>query len=230
MIGQGTNFLKHESGQTFLKLAVRIIVWGGMAVVVAFPNISNTVASLIGAPRQHKRCHSDWLSARFPDDLQTSLRYREAGTANFHRHSQSYSGGYTAKKKKIRICLGLSKSILLFFFFFLLSFFFHSILPLSAEPFALWSSLFLFSFFKWPWHFFFNTFWKENFLLLNWSISPSFSRSSCFPYSWHSNSQNLNSFFPSSLRQRSIHLYPHCRNISLSQPKKPWNSSGTRSE
>lgn len=49
MIGQGTkNFLKHESGQTFLKLAVRIIVWGGMAVVVAFPNISNTVANLIG--------------------------------------------------------------------------------------------------------------------------------------------------------------------------------------
>ena len=49
MIGQGTkNFLKNESGQTFLKLAVRIIVWGGMAVIVAFPNVSNTVASLIG--------------------------------------------------------------------------------------------------------------------------------------------------------------------------------------
>lgn len=49
MIGQGIkNFLKHESGQTFLKLAVRIFVWGGMAVVVAFPNISNTLAHTIG--------------------------------------------------------------------------------------------------------------------------------------------------------------------------------------
>lgn len=49
MIGQGIkNFLKNESGQTFLKLAVRIIVWGGMAVVVAFPGVSNTVANAIG--------------------------------------------------------------------------------------------------------------------------------------------------------------------------------------
>ena len=49
MIGQGIkNFLKNESGQTFLKLAVRIIVWGGMAVVVAFPGVSNTVANTIG--------------------------------------------------------------------------------------------------------------------------------------------------------------------------------------
>lgn len=49
MISQGVkNFLKHENGQTFLKLAVRIFVWGGMAVVVAFPGISNTIARTIG--------------------------------------------------------------------------------------------------------------------------------------------------------------------------------------
>lgn len=49
MISQGIkNFFKHESGQTFLKLAVRILVWGGMAVVVAFPGVSNTIANTIG--------------------------------------------------------------------------------------------------------------------------------------------------------------------------------------
>lgn len=49
MIGQGIkNFFKNESGQTFLKFAVRILVWGGMAVVVAFPGVSNAVAHTIG--------------------------------------------------------------------------------------------------------------------------------------------------------------------------------------
>lgn len=49
MISQGIkNFFKKESGQTLLKLSVRIFVWAGMAAVVAFPNISNTLAHLIG--------------------------------------------------------------------------------------------------------------------------------------------------------------------------------------
>lgn len=49
MISQGIkHYLKRESGQTLLKLAVRIFIWGGMAIVVAFPNISNTLASFIG--------------------------------------------------------------------------------------------------------------------------------------------------------------------------------------
>lgn len=49
MISQGVkNFIKHESGQTFIKLAVRIIVWGGMAVIAIWPNLSNDVALWIG--------------------------------------------------------------------------------------------------------------------------------------------------------------------------------------
>lgn len=49
MIGQGIkNFLRRENGQTFIKLAVRIIVWGGMAAIAIWPNLSNDVASWIG--------------------------------------------------------------------------------------------------------------------------------------------------------------------------------------
>ncbi len=49
MLGQGLyNFLKKEKGQTFLKLLVRIVVWGGMALVVLFPSISNSLAHIIG--------------------------------------------------------------------------------------------------------------------------------------------------------------------------------------
>lgn len=49
MISQGVkNFIKHESGQTFIKLAVRIIVWGGMATIAIWPNLSNDVALWIG--------------------------------------------------------------------------------------------------------------------------------------------------------------------------------------
>lgn len=49
MLYQGVaHYLKHQNGQTILKLAVRIIVWGGMATIVAFPNISNSVAKIIG--------------------------------------------------------------------------------------------------------------------------------------------------------------------------------------
>ncbi|MEK7494754.1 MAG: hypothetical protein AAB615_02715, partial [Patescibacteria group bacterium] len=44
MIIQGIRKFRSElSGQTLLKLAVRIIVWGGMAIVVAFPKVTNFV-------------------------------------------------------------------------------------------------------------------------------------------------------------------------------------------
>ena len=49
MIGQGFyNYINHERGQTFLKLLVRVMVWGGMATVVTFPQITNLVAEIIG--------------------------------------------------------------------------------------------------------------------------------------------------------------------------------------
>jgi hypothetical protein len=49
MLLQGfKNFFSGTGSQTFLKLFVRIIVWGGMALVVTFPHISNTLAKLIG--------------------------------------------------------------------------------------------------------------------------------------------------------------------------------------
>lgn len=44
----GAKFLKQESGQTALKFAVRVIVWGGMAAITTFPNLSNQVATTIG--------------------------------------------------------------------------------------------------------------------------------------------------------------------------------------
>ena len=49
MIGKGIkNYLTREGGQTILKLLVRIVVWGGMAMVVTFPTITNLVAEIIG--------------------------------------------------------------------------------------------------------------------------------------------------------------------------------------
>ncbi len=49
MLYQGaSNFLKGKDNQTLLKLITRIIVWGGMATIVLFPNFSNTLASIIG--------------------------------------------------------------------------------------------------------------------------------------------------------------------------------------
>lgn len=41
-------FFRHQTGQTFTKLATRIIIWGGMAIVVTFPGLTNTLAELIG--------------------------------------------------------------------------------------------------------------------------------------------------------------------------------------
>jgi hypothetical protein len=49
MIYQGAEkFLKGQSGQTFWKLGIRILVWGGMAAVAIFPNLSNFLADVIG--------------------------------------------------------------------------------------------------------------------------------------------------------------------------------------
>lgn len=41
-------FMRHQTGQTLMKLTARAIVWGGMAVVVMFPRLSNDLAHLIG--------------------------------------------------------------------------------------------------------------------------------------------------------------------------------------
>jgi hypothetical protein len=49
MIFQGVaKYIKKESGQTLYKLTIRIVVWGGMALVATFPKITNSVAKLIG--------------------------------------------------------------------------------------------------------------------------------------------------------------------------------------
>ena len=42
------NFIRGKRGQTFLKFFVRLIVWGGMAVIALFPDLSNFFASFIG--------------------------------------------------------------------------------------------------------------------------------------------------------------------------------------
>ena len=49
MLYQGiSNFLKGKDNQTVLKLAIRLIVWGGMITIVLFPNFSNVLAKVIG--------------------------------------------------------------------------------------------------------------------------------------------------------------------------------------
>jgi len=49
MIFQGVSrYLKDHGGQTFMKLFVRLTVWGGMAVIALFPNFTNFFAGLIG--------------------------------------------------------------------------------------------------------------------------------------------------------------------------------------
>ncbi len=42
------NFLKGKEGQTLLKLSVRILVWGGMALIAIFPGFTNNLAHFIG--------------------------------------------------------------------------------------------------------------------------------------------------------------------------------------
>jgi len=49
MLFQGIKeFIKREAGQTFLKLMVRLIVWGGMALVAVYPYFTTLMAKLIG--------------------------------------------------------------------------------------------------------------------------------------------------------------------------------------
>lgn len=49
MIYQGlSNFFKGKDHQTLLKIGVRIVVWGGMAAIVVFPGLTNTLAQVIG--------------------------------------------------------------------------------------------------------------------------------------------------------------------------------------
>lgn len=42
------NFIRGKSGQTFYKLMVRIIVWGGMSLIAIFPDFTNILARLVG--------------------------------------------------------------------------------------------------------------------------------------------------------------------------------------
>lgn len=49
MIFQGTKeFLKRESGQTLLKFCVRMLVWGGLALLAVYPNSTIMIARLLG--------------------------------------------------------------------------------------------------------------------------------------------------------------------------------------
>lgn len=49
MVYQGVdNYIKGKNHPTFLKLLVRIVVWGGMAVVAIFPNVTVLLARVIG--------------------------------------------------------------------------------------------------------------------------------------------------------------------------------------
>lgn len=49
MLYQGiSNFFKGKDHQTILKLSIRLIVWGGMAMIVLFPDFSNVLADIIG--------------------------------------------------------------------------------------------------------------------------------------------------------------------------------------
>ncbi len=41
-------FVKREAGQTWIKLFVRLLVWGGMVVVALFPGATTFFAKMIG--------------------------------------------------------------------------------------------------------------------------------------------------------------------------------------
>lgn len=42
------SFFRRETGHTFLKFSVRVIVWGGMAAFAVYPNFTNLVARIMG--------------------------------------------------------------------------------------------------------------------------------------------------------------------------------------
>lgn len=49
MLFQGIKeFVSRETGQTVLKLLVRLVVWGGMALVAIYPNFTLFMARVIG--------------------------------------------------------------------------------------------------------------------------------------------------------------------------------------
>ncbi len=49
MLYQGaSDYFKGKNHQTLLKIGVRIVVWGGMAIIALFPNFGNVLAELIG--------------------------------------------------------------------------------------------------------------------------------------------------------------------------------------
>ena len=41
-------FVNRETGQTWLKLSVRLIVWGGMALIAIYPELTTWLARIIG--------------------------------------------------------------------------------------------------------------------------------------------------------------------------------------
>jgi len=43
-----SNFVQRKAGQTLFKLIIRLIIWGGVAVIALFPQITNIVANAIG--------------------------------------------------------------------------------------------------------------------------------------------------------------------------------------
>ncbi len=49
MLFQGVKeFVKREAGQTVLKLMVRLLVWGGMALIAVYPNFTWYLSKVIG--------------------------------------------------------------------------------------------------------------------------------------------------------------------------------------
>jgi hypothetical protein len=49
MLYQGVkNFLQGKGGQTVYKLSIRVIVWGGMALIAIFPSFTNLLADIVG--------------------------------------------------------------------------------------------------------------------------------------------------------------------------------------
>ena len=49
MLFQGIKeFVRRETGQTFLKLLVRVAVWGGMAVIAVYPDLTYTLSRVVG--------------------------------------------------------------------------------------------------------------------------------------------------------------------------------------
>ena len=49
MIYQGLNrYFKKQKNQSFLKLLIRLIVWGGMIAIVIYPKASMSLAKIIG--------------------------------------------------------------------------------------------------------------------------------------------------------------------------------------